>query len=332
MTCSNARAQLALELNFGDTDNVVYYQVDPTTIVASPLKKTFFRTVQISKFGKPSPQGGPFLQLDGWSNFMKLPSSSGLEMDGDIAFTVSFWLYVESSLTSGEIVNSDNGLVSGYRLYLENNTPVLELREGKKEIFSSDVSVDVMRWTHIGVVCDGMRDSVRFFIDGKPTTTIPFTTVTQVHSGPVTFVGALATSESPNYLRANLDGLRFFVGEDTVFSTIVPVDDRVQRYGTARKKDERPSAFTLRHNYPNPFNLNTTIEFELREQGDVVLTIYDLLGNAVRNLHSGTLEANIYQYSWDGADNEGRIVPSGIYFVRLSFNGLIQTKKMVLVK
>ncbi len=326
------QAQLAVELNFGDNDNAVYYQADPTTVKASPIKKSFFRTVQISRLGKTSPQGGPFLRLDGNSNFLKLPASPGLKMDGDVALTISFWIYVESSFTSGEIINSDNGLISGYRLYLDNNVPTLELREGKKEFFSSDQPLDVMRWTHVGVVCDGMRDSVRFVVDGTPVKTLPFTKVTQFHSGTTTFVGALATSETPNYLRANLDGLRIFVGEDTVFKDIVPAYDRNRNLFLDKQKDERPSAFTLWHNYPNPFNLSTTIEFELREQGDVILTIYDLLGNAVRNLHSGTLEAGIYQYSWEGADNDGRIVPSGIYFVRLSFNGLIQTKKMVLVK
>lgn len=325
------RAQLALELNFGDRDNYVF-QKDRGSgeFTQSFVDQKYFRTAAVSRLGKRSPSGGHYLSLDGESQFMKLPATHAIEWQGDVSFSLSFWIFLESALTNGEIINSDNGILSGYRLYLEDNRPVLELREGMKDVFLSDIQIEPNRWTHIGVVCDGLRDSVHFYQDGEPESAHAFQSVSQIHSGATTYVGAWATNASPNYLKAHLDQLRFFVGQDTVFETIRVENASRQQERPTRRKGE--SLFTLQNNYPNPFNLSTTIAFELRQQGEVELKVFDLLGNAVRVLHIGTVEAGVHQFTWDGADTRGNVVPSGIYFVRLSFNGLIQTKKVVLVK
>ena len=93
-----------------------------------------------------------------------------------------------------------------------------------------------------------------------------------------------------------------------------------------------PASFSLSQNYPNPFNLSTRISFELKTSGNVELSIFDLLGNTVATVFQGEKASGVYEFSWDGTDNNSNVVPSGIYFVRLVFNGAVQTKKMVLVK
>jgi hypothetical protein len=93
-----------------------------------------------------------------------------------------------------------------------------------------------------------------------------------------------------------------------------------------------PKATTIAAIYPNPFNPRTTIEFELAEAGAIELAIYDVGGRLVRVMESGSRSAGRYQATWDGQDNDGRAVPTGTYFCRLSTAQGAQTKKMTLAR
>ena len=80
-----------------------------------------------------------------------------------------------------------------------------------------------------------------------------------------------------------------------------------------------PEAFRLLGNWPNPFNANTIIAFDVARTVPVHLVVYDVLGRRVRALHSGeTLTAGHYRTSWNGRDDEGRPAASGIYLYRLT--------------
>jgi hypothetical protein len=88
----------------------------------------------------------------------------------------------------------------------------------------------------------------------------------------------------------------------------------------------------LVQNYPNPFNPHTTIAFSLAARGRVALAIYDVNGGIVRTLVNETRAAGAYELTWDGRDDNGVAVASGVYFYRLVAPGFTQTKKMVLLK
>jgi len=93
-----------------------------------------------------------------------------------------------------------------------------------------------------------------------------------------------------------------------------------------------PAAATLEQNIPNPFNPTTTIGFTLDEAADVALRIYDASGRLVRTLADGHRGASHHTVSWDGRDNAGNTVASGVYFYRLTAGAFADTKKMVLIK
>jgi subtilisin family serine protease len=93
-----------------------------------------------------------------------------------------------------------------------------------------------------------------------------------------------------------------------------------------------PETFALGQNYPNPFNASTSIRFSLDKPGVVTLSIFDLLGRKVRQLHSGKLSAGEHAYVWDGSDDRGSAVTSGIYFYKLTGDEGSQTRRMVLLK
>ena len=93
-----------------------------------------------------------------------------------------------------------------------------------------------------------------------------------------------------------------------------------------------PTDFALHQSYPNPFNPQVTIQFDLPVSCDVDLAIYDVLGRRVRTLVAGLQPAGSRTITWDGKDQNGSRVSSGIYFYRLTAGGFVETKKMVLMK
>ncbi len=93
-----------------------------------------------------------------------------------------------------------------------------------------------------------------------------------------------------------------------------------------------PDSFGLDQNMPNPFNPSTTIGYQLPEPGQVYLVIYNLLGQEVRTLLDGTLDAGYFTVEWDGKDSFGRQVASGIYLYRMQAVNFNQTRRMMLLK
>ncbi len=93
-----------------------------------------------------------------------------------------------------------------------------------------------------------------------------------------------------------------------------------------------PTAFSLKGNYPNPFNEGTVIEYSLKRRSDVTIEIFDLLGRTVRRIEAGSVAAGDHRAEWDGRDESGKTLASGIYLYRLSAEGMSQSRKMVMVK
>ena len=93
-----------------------------------------------------------------------------------------------------------------------------------------------------------------------------------------------------------------------------------------------PSGFSLEQNYPNPFNGRTTISYQLPGPGAVELILYGLLGQPVRRLVSEYQGAGSYRIAWDGADDEGNQVASGVYLYRLKAGSRQRARRLVLVR
>jgi hypothetical protein len=94
----------------------------------------------------------------------------------------------------------------------------------------------------------------------------------------------------------------------------------------------RPHSFELFQNYPNPFNPTTSIKFSLLKSGHVILDIYNILGRRVLTLVNEELPAGYKLVTWDGKDNSGNEVASGVYFYKLKAGDFSETKKMILMK
>jgi len=97
-------------------------------------------------------------------------------------------------------------------------------------------------------------------------------------------------------------------------------------------KNTIPEVFSLEQNYPNPFNPTTTIRFSVPAQTRVSLNIYNTLGQKVRTLLNDSRDAGTFSVVWNGRDDAGRTVTSGLYFCRMIANNVSFTTKMLLVK
>ncbi len=93
-----------------------------------------------------------------------------------------------------------------------------------------------------------------------------------------------------------------------------------------------PDNFVLHQNYPNPFNPTTVIAFELPKTAVIKLNIYNLSGSNVRTLLNQRISAGIHRLDWNGRNDAGQPVASGVYFYRLETNGFQQIKKMLLMR
>jgi len=93
-----------------------------------------------------------------------------------------------------------------------------------------------------------------------------------------------------------------------------------------------PSGFSFRQNYPNPFNPSTTFEFSLPQSSEVILNIYNVLGQKVRTLVQEEYAAGSHKVDWDSRSSGGSKVASGVYFARLKAGEFTATRKMVVVK
>ncbi len=98
-------------------------------------------------------------------------------------------------------------------------------------------------------------------------------------------------------------------------------------------RSDTPSSFRLIGAYPNPFNPHTTIFYDLGQEIGHSLRIFDMSGRLVRELRSeGAMRQGRQEVVWDGRDDRGRQVSSGVYFYRLEAGDFSQTKRMVLIK
>ena len=114
--------------------------------------------------------------------------------------------------------------------------------------------------------------------------------------------------------------------------TIVSGDEQYVSDMITNLLEAIPAEYSLSQNYPNPFNPTTKIDFSLPRSDDVTVTIYNLMGQQIKVLMNSNLEYGYHTVTWNGLDQLGRSVASGVYFSELRTRNFRKTKKMLLLK
>lgn len=117
---------------------------------------------------------------------------------------------------------------------------------------------------------------------------------------------------------------------DTLFVYRFDTPTDIVEYGL--ENNEIPKSFEIKQNFPNPFNAATSITFANKVYQHIELSIYNILGQEIKTLVSANLSPGDHIYNWDGLDEEGHDLPSGIYFARLATEENSDLIKMVMLK
>ena len=118
----------------------------------------------------------------------------------------------------------------------------------------------------------------------------------------------------------------------TSSTTITIEDQNIRQLKIANTTSTLPQQFDLAQNFPNPFNPTTTIRYALPKDVSVQLEVFNLLGQRVKVLTNGYQSAGFKTIVWDGSDQYGNAVSSGIYIYRLTAGEFTKTRKMMLMK
>ncbi len=178
-----------------------------------------------------------------------------------------------------------------------------------------------------------MQDPLRNLLDGDGSEIITQTLVDSVSAFLDSLKAVVSDSlrDSLNVELARLGPLQELVG--------LPVAQAVEKAlgdSTATQVDDdrivSPNEFVLQQNYPNPFNPATQISYYLPRAAQVKLAIYNLQGQEIKTLVDELQSAGEKSVVWDGTDNQGQVITSGIYFYRLSAGRFRETKKMILMR
>ena len=138
--------------------------------------------------------------------------------------------------------------------------------------------------------------------------------------------------DSPQYLLINI------AIEQSITSSFTETEmelDYVRFYEASilsNRKETVPHDLNLDQNYPNPFNPVTTLRYDLPKDNFVTITIYDMLGNVVKNLVNANQSSGYKLVQWNATNNSGQPVSAGVYLYTIEAGDFRQTKKMVLLK
>lgn len=140
-----------------------------------------------------------------------------------------------------------------------------------------------------------------------------------------------------NYPRRNFAAVKFknsiyVFGGENQFNDVVPVVEKLDIATSVEDEIQIPQGVSLDQNYPNPFNPSTTISFKIPQKSKVFLEIFDIFGKRIKTLLDTELDLGKYSVEWNGVDEKGNQVSSGIYFYRLVVGNYSLTKKMILIR
>lgn len=153
--------------------------------------------------------------------------------------------------------------------------------------------------------------------------------------------GGTVNMEVGNYILLK-DGFHAKTGSSFV-AKITASDDKKDDIGfvstnektmisSINKTNHIPAEYTLTQNYPNPFNPSTMIQYGLKENVNVKITVYDILGRIVKSLVNENQDAGYKSVIWDGTNNFGSSVATGLYIYKIEAGSFIDSKKMLFLK
>jgi hypothetical protein len=256
------------------------------------------------------------------------------------SFCVDFWLKPDSNKHATRILNlpinpedwNNNNYEISFRNY-SNKGPVLTGRyftragAGYLVVFQDTIAPVMGKWYHVIFERDKASKKTAFIVRDENDVQefkLVKTDSTPVMGGAPLRIGRAHTVATNWWYIAPYRGLLDYL--------------QVYNYparGVTAVGDEVglvPQEFELMQNYPNPFNPTTEIQFVLPKFQEASLIVFDILGREVKTIVNGQLHGGKHTYKWNGINNAGTPVATGVYFYQLKAGDLVQVRKMMLIR
>ncbi|WP_456408054.1 LamG-like jellyroll fold domain-containing protein [Caldithrix abyssi] len=294
---------------------------------------------EIIVHGKPeystdAKEGSYAISLEGDSSYLEIPAPAPFLASNQIS--IELWFKAESMPAFatdllGKFPVRGNDWAFGPRLWFQDNGKLFP----EVYIVSDDGSPD-QAWTHLPldtliqvgrwyrVIMEVGEDTAYAQLYNADNELIDQGGAhVNGHLNPVSGKFTIGRSQFDDmpYFHGKIDGIKIY---NYPIHLLTAID--------GQKGQQLPTAFELSQNYPNPFNPSTEIRFALPEVSDVQLEVFNLLGQKVKTLFNGRANPGTYRVSWNGTNESGRAVASGVYLYRLKAGKVQKFKKMILLR
>jgi len=264
-------------------------------------------------------------QFDGINDFIDVPNSSSLNFENSI--TVNFWLKV-GEFFSREAYPLSHNSWERWKISVTNKRIrwTVKTMAGIKDL-DSETELILNNLYNVTVLYSG--SDFEIYINGK-------LNAISTYSGSIlsTNINFLIGQILPGNNQTNFNGV---LDDIRIYNYALSFQEIRALYDFATSVDDKtiysvPGENQLFQNYPNPFNSTTIINYQVKDAAPVNLKVYDILGNKIRTIVNENKIAGYYTEYWDGKNDSGLQVPSGIYFYTLKTKNYNRTKKLVLLK
>lgn len=264
--------------------------------------------------------------FDGVNDNIRVLSSTSLNFQNSV--TINFWIKVGEFFEREAYPLSHGNWENRWKISITNKHIrwTVKTDQGTKDLDSETELIlntlynvtALYNGSDYEIYINGELDALSSFSGLIPTTTIDLM-ISQVLPGNTqyNFKGVLDDIRIYNYALS-------YNSIQSLYDYIVDVNDE--------RETEIPKNYGLTQNYPNPFNSQTNIEFQVPNQSIIKLEIYDILGQKIITLINQEKYPGSYSVNWNGKNEFGDSVNSGIYFIKFSSDNFSDTKKMTLLK
>lgn len=269
--------------------------------------------------------------FDGEDDVITVPTWSDSSLHGDDqAFTLCSWVNPFTAAVDNWVINDDSEWTN-FNFGVVNNRVSIKWVTSENERYSLESveypEVQVNVFSHIAATYDPTNKVVRLYLNGEQVVVDRVFGVT----GPWLFNQLLIGRGSDDGEMKSFHGI---IDDVRIYASCLSGDDIYNLYGddTTHYIHSRID-YLLFQNNPNPFNLTTTIRYQLPVTGHLSIYVYDVLGREITTLVDEVKQAGEHTITWDGTDREGKRVASGTYFYQIRWeNGDASSKKMIFLK
>jgi len=169
-------------------------------------------------------------------------------------------------------------------------------------------------------------ETVNAYIDGDVKKTVEYKA-----SGDAEWTLVVNSASNVNFVSSNLNGYEVTL-DDVNLEGNGNISLNPGSYTIRAKEVVKPVSYALHQNSPNPFNSATKISFDIPEESNVVLNVYDVLGKNIATIADGNYSAGTHSVTWDGKDSNGKVVSTGVYFYSINAGTFSSKGKMIYAK